>query len=103
MMFSTEHRYVTQGVMAHVASDLQVLLWQLIDLRKAEGGQLDYLQVFSLTYDCKLGRILQRITHTQEVPPYSKSCLYTVSQPVCRTVWVIDSGEYATMLLPDEY
>jgi hypothetical protein len=102
-MFPTNNRYATQGVIAHIRSDLQSILWRLIDQRKREGQELDHLQIFYLTFDCSLGYVIQKITHTQEVPNYSKTHLYTVGQPVCHTVWVIDSGEYATMLLPSEY
>lgn len=102
-MFDSPH-YATRGVMAEVPLEIQLILWSLIDQSKEAGIQLDYLQVFELTIDCAFGEMLQRIIHRQEVPPYtSESFYHSISIPISRTIWIIDSGDHSTMLFPEEY
>jgi hypothetical protein len=101
-MFGT-NRYLTKGVAHEVGVDIQLLLWMLIDKRKKMGA-IDYLQIFELTIETHQGKQLQKIVHSQEVPSRKDEYLADVIlEPLNRKIWVIDSGEYCTMLFPQEY
>jgi hypothetical protein len=104
-MFPKNARYKTLGIDEAIGPELQRMLWNLIDMRLKQKAPLDYLQVFELHSQRFAGSRIQQIVHRQEQPPYRK-----IWQWECRskqvhgvTVWVMDSGEYCTMLLPTEY
>lgn len=105
-MFSN-NRYQTKGIKEHLPLEVQVILWKLIDRAKAEGKELDYLQVFEieeLEPDEGQGRI--SIKHSQEEPP--REATYTLEIPeeielVSAKIFVIDDGTHSTMLLASEY
>ena len=68
-----------------------------------DNKDIDYLQVFTLkkTY---LGKTsFQKIKHTQEVPPLSESICFPFKKAVDQKVFCIDSEDYYTFLLADEY
>ena len=96
-------RYLTRGVRDEIPFEIQMALWAIISARHADGEELDYLQVFKLS---SKGSMLQ-IINSQEVPPYTKELVIPLEcapdTPIETRVWVIDSGEYSTMLLPEEY
>ena len=102
-MFKKDNRYVTRGVNDEVNIRLQLIMWSMIDKLKDEGNvELDYLQVFKLRREGN--KIL--INQSQEVPEYS--CTYEIEIEDVQIddeikVYVIDSGEYSTMLFPSEY
>ena len=102
-MFKKDNRYVTRGVNDEVDVRLQLIMWSIIDKLNDEGnGELDYLQVFNLR---KEGNKIV-IKQSQEVPEYS--CTYEIEIEDIQIedeikVYVIDSGEYSTMLFPSEY
>lgn len=102
-MFKKDNRYVTRGVNEEVDIRLQLIMWSMIDKLKDEGNvELDYLQVFKIRKEGK--KIV--ISQSQEVPEYS--CTYEVELEDVQLddeikVYVIDSGEYSTMLFPSEY
>ena len=102
-MFKKDNRYVTRGVNDEVDVRLQLIMWSIIDKLNDEGnGELDYLQVFRIK---KEGNKIV-ISHSQEVPEYS--CTYEIEIEDIQIedeikVYVIDSGEYSTMLFPSEY
>lgn len=102
-MFSRNNRYVTRGVNEEVDIRLQLIMWSMIDKLKDEGNvKLDYLQVFKIRKEGN--RIV--INQSQEVPEYS--CVYEIELEDIKIddeikIYVIDSGEYSTMLLPSEY
>jgi hypothetical protein len=104
-MFPRHARYVTRRANEVLAPDIQAILWAIIDRDLAESKELDYLQVFSLTIVHSGGVMYQRIHQTQEHPKRKK--MYDVSgieEPVSGvTVWIIDNGDYCTMLLPEDY
>jgi len=91
-------RYITPGIEAEIAPITQLLLWELIEERNAAGAELDYLQVFRLEPDGKQ----QKITHSQEEPPYENEVYLLGPEPVTTKVYVIDDGEHAVMCLPEE-
>jgi len=96
------NRYVTRGINEELPYDIQVLLWRLIDKTNKEGCELDYLQIFEINQreDDTL-----KIIHRQEEPAFKHEYVYSsLKLPVTKSkVWVIDSGEYQTMLFPREY
>ena len=102
-MFKKDNRYVTRGVNEEVDVRLQLIMWSMIDKLKDEGNvELDYLQVFRIR---KEGNKIV-ISQSQEVPEYS--CTYEIELEDIQIedeikVYVIDSGEYSTMLFPGEY
>ena len=102
-MFKKDNRYVTRGVNDEVDIRLQLIMWSMIDKLNDEGNvELDYLQVFKLR---KEGNKIV-INQSQEVPEYS--CTYEIEIEDIQIedeikVYVIDSGEYSTMLFPSEY
>ena len=68
--------------------------------RDSEGEtKLDYLQIFELGKY----KYLQKITHKQEQPEFKRQYLMAADEIVREKVYVIDSGEYCTMLLAKEY
>ena len=102
-MFKKNNRYVTRGVNEEVDVRLQLIMWSMIDKLKDEGNvELDYLQVFRIRKEGK--KIV--ISQSQEVPEYS--CTYEIELEDIQIddeikVYVIDNGEYSTMLFPSEY
>ena len=90
------NRYITRGISLEIPLELQLFLWDCIDKLS---DPKDYLQVFRLSdFNGK-----QRIVHHQEVPEYKKEYLLKVSETVNTKIFVIDDGEYCTMLLSEEY
>ena len=102
-MFKKDNRYVARGVNEEVDVRLQLIIWSMIDKLKYEGNvELDYLQIFKIR---KEGNKIV-IKQSQEVPEYS--CTYEIELEDVQLddeikVYVIDSGEYSTMLFPSEY
>ena len=102
-MFKKDKRYVTRGVNEEVDVRLQLIMWSMIDkLKDEENVELDYLQVFRIRKEGK--KIV--ISQSQEVPEYS--CTYEIELEDIQIddeikLYVIDSGEYSTMLFPSEY
>lgn len=102
-MFKKDNRYVTRGINEEVDIRLQLIMWNMIDKLNDEGNvELDYLQVFKLR---KEGNKIV-INQSQEVPEYS--CTYEIEIEDIQIdneikLYVIDSGEYSTMLFPSEY
>ncbi|WP_346879062.1 DUF960 family protein [Clostridium sp. UBA7791] len=102
-MFKKNNRYVTRGVNEEVDIRLQLIIWFMLDkLKLEEKIELDYLQVFKLR---KEGNKVV-INKSQEVPKYS--CTYEIELEDIQIddevkIYVIDNGEYSTMLLPLEY
>ena len=102
-MFKKDNRYVTRGVNEEVDIRLQLIMWSMIDkLKDEESVEVDYLQVFKLRREGN--KIV--INQSQEVPEYS--CTYEIELEDVQLddeikVYVIDSGEYSTMIFPSEY
>ena len=102
-MFKEDNRYVTRGVNEEVDIRLQLIIWSIIDKLKDKGNvELDYLQVFKIR---KEGNKIV-INQSQDVPEYS--CTYEIELEDVELddeikVYVIDSGEYSTMLFSSEY
>ena len=89
-------RYITRGVQSEIPIALQCFLWDCIDRLPEER---DYLQVFELR---PIGE-MQGITHCSEEPEHHMEYLLASNAPISSKLYVIDSGEYCTMLLAEEY
>ncbi len=94
-MFNNQ-RYLTRGVQAEIPFELQLFMWACIDSLPSER---DYFQVFRLE---NLNGI-QKITHFSEQPEYCKEYMIPTDKPITEKVYIIDSDEYSTMLLAEEY
>ena len=97
-MFEPEKkRYLTRGVDETIPLEIQIFLWAAIDNMP---NPKDYLQVFKLSVE----NGLQVIHHTSEQPEFDMTyVLPTVENTVNAKVYCIDSEEYCTMLLAEEY
>ena len=71
-------------------------MWELINQMPVDK---DYLQVFSLS--AENGR--QKIRHSQEMPDYKKEYLLEAGTIFIGKIFVIDDGDYSTMLLAEEF
>lgn len=103
-MFST-NRYVTRGVNEVVPLEVQQMLWSILEKRQERGDQLDYFQIFELSAEWVDEEPLQKVVNRQE-QPFHEEVFYvdhTENLAIGVTVWIIDSGEYSTALLPEEY
>jgi len=101
MFQSKNNRYVTRSVDNTVPMETQFFLWSLIDAQVQNSNNLDYFQKFELKATAKG----QMILHSQEVPQWSQVTVMAVPSECCitETIWVIDSGDYQTMLFPEDY
>ena len=89
-MFNKE-RYLTRGISNEIPLEIQILLWSMIDK----------LKVFEIE---PIDANLLKIEHRQEVPKYKSDIVVKnvgISSKV--KIFVIDDGEYSTMMLSSEY
>ena len=70
---------------------------------RSKNGELDHLQVFRLETIDKDGVFTLHIHHEQEVPEAKMDYIYPVNERIDEKVYIIDSEEYVTMLLAEEY
>ena len=94
-MFGNQ-RYLTKEVQSEVPIELQLFMWGCIDRLHEE---CDYFHVFKL----ENFNGIQKITHFSEQPEYRKEYLISTGNPITSKVYIIDSEEYSTMLLAEEY
>lgn len=101
MFESKNNRFLTRSVAEEVPIATQIFLWALIDDQVSKGTQLDYLQKFELS-TTETG---QTIVHSQEEPRWRQEVLLLLPGFRClnRTIWIIDSEDYQTMLFPEDY
>ncbi len=95
-MFTNE-RYVTREVADRVPIGIQVLMWDLVE--KLE--ERDYLQIFELTP--KDSEIVE-IVHKQEIPEVTS--IYKIKNNEIKNkmkLYMIDNGEYSTLMFSHEY
>lgn len=96
MMFTNE-RYLTREVAEQVPIDIQLLMWDLVE--KLE--EKDYLQIFELT---PKGRGSVELVHKQEIPEITS--IYKIKNIDIKEkmkLYMIDSGEYSTLMFSHEY
>ena len=89
-------RYLTRGVHETIPLELQLFLWDCID-RMPEPK--DYFQIFELNDIDGM----QHIVHSSEQPEYTMNYFIPTLNAVSAKIYVIDSEEYSTMLLAEEY
>ena len=94
-MFDNQ-RYLTRGVNETIPFELQAFMWECVDKLPEPK---DYFQVFEL----ETVGILQKITHFSEQPEYKMNYFIPTPNAVNAKVYIIDSEEYSTMLLAEEY
>lgn len=101
-MFIKNNRYITRGINEKLDLRLQLILWNMIDNLKEEGEEVDYLQVFKLR-KCE-EKI--RIEHSQQIPKHKENYVLDLNDIEINEiikVFVIDSEDYSSMMLAEEY
>ena len=98
-MFKNE-RYLTVGIANTLPPWLVFMLWDSIDNMETP---VDYLQVFSVSYEEKDGLSHLTIVHSQENPEYTQTYTAVAQDTVNAKIFVIDDGSYSTMMLAEEY
>lgn len=95
-MFNNK-RYLTKGISERIEICYQMIMRSMIDNMNVEK---DYLQIFQLDWK----NDVLTITHSQEQSFYKKVYKLPCQSAVkTEKVYVIDSEEYSTMLLAEEY
>ncbi len=93
-----KQKYLTKGIQEKLSIPLQIALWRMIEKVDKE---LDYLQIFEIK---QLPDMQVQILHRQEVPEYASELIVKGTIPGDKLkIYVIDDGEYSTMLLSEEY
>ena len=96
MMFTNE-RYLTREVEHQVPIEIQLLMWDLVE--KLE--EKDYLQIFELT---PKGSGIVELVYKQEIPEITS--IYKIKNTEIKEkmkLYMIDSGEYSTLMFSHEY
>ena len=96
MMFTNE-RYLTREVAERVPIDIQILMWDLVERIEEK----DYLQIFEFT---PKGSEIVDIVHRQEIPEVTS--IYKIKNNEIKSkmkLYIIDNGEYSTMMFSHEY
>ncbi len=101
MFEKIEKRYMTRAIGEEVHPEIATILWKLIDAKRQQNVDLDYLQVFELSVQDGKQAIIQR----QEVFEMRSLHILPIHQtePITSTIWCIDSGETEMMLYPEDY
>ncbi len=94
-MFDNQ-RYLTKGVNESIPFEIQLFLWECIDKMPEPK---DCFQIFELN---DIGG-MQHIVHKSEQPEYCMNYFIPVLKGITAKVYVIDSEDYSTMLLAEEY
>ncbi|MBW4862706.1 MAG: DUF960 domain-containing protein [Paeniclostridium sp.] len=96
-MFSKQ-RYLTREVADKVPVEIQLLMWNMIEELNVKK---DYLQVFKLK---EQGQQMLEIIHKQEIPEFMQTILIkNIGVKKEMKIYVIDSGDYSTMMFSHEY
>jgi hypothetical protein len=99
MFDKNKERFLTRGINNEIPLSMQIFLWERVD---ALSEPKDYLQIFELSE--KNG--MQKLIHKQEEPEYRAEYLISDETPdkaIEAKIYVVDDGEYCTMLLAEEY
>ena len=94
-MFDNQ-RYLTRGIIDTMPLELQLFMWNCVDIMPEPK---DYFQVFELE---SIGN-MQHIVHKSEQSEYKMNYFIPTSKALTTKVYIIDSEEYSTMLLAEEY
>lgn len=93
-------KYITRGIQSTLPFEIQLLLWNMIDVMNVE--KKDYLQVFKFKIIDKNDHVVQ-IEHSQEEPKYKNTIEIILNITDDTTIFCIDDISYSTMLLAEEY
>ena len=97
MFENNQPRYITRGIDNNIPLELQMFMWEAVDKMPEPK---DWLQVFNLSVE----NGLQVIKHTSEQPRFKMTyILPTIAETVAEKIYIIDDGDYSTMLLAEEY
>ena len=96
-------RYITRGINNTLPIDIQLILFQSIEVMRGKVEELDWLQVMTLDTIKKDGIKVLHITHEQEQPEGKLEYYISVESTIKCKVFVVDDIEYVTMLLAEEY
>ena len=104
MESKTTKRYATSNLVNKVDEEVQRLLWLLLDIFLSEDLEPDYLQVFKLEVVGHEEGPMQRILHSQEVPPMDREegC-FNVRKPYDGVIWIYLDEDKQTMMLPEDW
>ena len=93
-----KQKFITKGVESNVVLLLQLFIWQCVEEMPKPR---DYLQVFRFTLEGDF----QKITHTQEVPEFSREYLLRLTDTpfFVGKIFVNEEDDHTTMLLAEEY
>lgn len=89
-------KYITKGISENIPLEIQIILWNMV---LSMPVKKDYLQIFELSTK---NNILS-IKHSQEVPTFSQTYEIGIAEPINKKIYIIDDGDYSTMLLASEY
>lgn len=95
-MFTNE-RYLTKEVAERVPIGIQLLMWDLVERLEEK----DYLQIFELT---PKGSGVVEMVHKQEIPEVTM--IHKIKNNEIKNkmkLYIIDNGEYSTMMFSHEY
>ncbi|WP_456010686.1 DUF960 family protein [Clostridium butyricum] len=95
-------KYVSRQANEIVPIEIQILMWSMIDELK-EKMKVDYLQIFKIS---KQDDKSISIEHKQEIPRYENKIVVELEGIKIKgiiKIYVIDSVEYSTMILVEEY
>ncbi|WP_238917087.1 DUF960 family protein [Clostridium sp. YIM B02555] len=101
-MFNKENRHVSRGVNSVIDIRLQLIMWNLIDELKQK-IEVDYLRIFRISKEDNKKIIIE---HEQEVLKYKEKYSIELSDIEITGVikiYVIDSIDYATIILAEGY
>ena len=82
--------------------------WMIKELERVRDKKklhMDYLQIFKFSLSEVDGKVMQKVTHVQEVPEYERTyCFEAEGEGLEDKLYIIDDGAgYATILYADEY
>ena len=98
-MFNGE-KYITSGIAASIPEFLRLTLYYIIEMMDIK--EKDYLQVFELSEVILNGKSKQKIIHFQEQPEFKQTFIITTKESITTKIYIIDDGNYSTMLLSSE-
>lgn len=93
----TNARYLTREVANQVPMDIQILMWDLVERLEEK----DYLQIFELI---PTGSGIVELIHKQEIP--ETTSIYKIKNTEIKNkmkLYIIDSGEYSTLMFSHEF
>ena len=103
MSFNSD-AYMTRGFQREIPEIDKLFLLAMINEKSAlPDNEVDYLQVFNLTRELVGNTVFQKIENTQEVPPSKSEVSFPLPEAVTAKVFCIDSEEYFTFMLAEEY